>query len=413
MLGNHLPRQCGIATFTTASQRRARRASSPALDCFVLAMNDAGTRHAYPARVRFEIAEGDLASYRRAADFLNVNARRRASACSTSTASSAARPASHVLRAAARAAHADRHDAAHDPRPSRTRRSAASMDELARALGAARRDERARRRAAARGARRARPTRSTSSRTASRPCRRRPRSKDRLGVEGQHGHPDVRAALAGQGHRVRDRRAAGDPRALSRDASTSCSAPRIRTSRSAHGESLPPDARERARSGSASTASVIFHNRFVSQDELDRVPRRPPTSTSRRTSSPSRSPRARWPTRSASGKAVISTPYRYARELLADGRGVLVPWRDPGGDRARGRSSCSATTPSALALGARAAAHGRDMTWPAVARRYIESFERARARARRRGAGRRSRRRRSRSRPAEPARDQPRAPPRS
>ena len=36
-------------------------------------MNDAGRRHAYPSRVRFEIAEGDLGSYRRAADFLNVN----------------------------------------------------------------------------------------------------------------------------------------------------------------------------------------------------------------------------------------------------------------------------------------------------------------------------------------------------
>ena len=36
-------------------------------------MNDAGRRHAYPSRVRFEIAEGDIVSYRRAADFLNVN----------------------------------------------------------------------------------------------------------------------------------------------------------------------------------------------------------------------------------------------------------------------------------------------------------------------------------------------------
>jgi hypothetical protein len=36
-------------------------------------MNDAGKRYDYPARVRFEIAENELASYRLAADFLNVN----------------------------------------------------------------------------------------------------------------------------------------------------------------------------------------------------------------------------------------------------------------------------------------------------------------------------------------------------
>jgi hypothetical protein len=47
-------------------------AALPDADCFVLAMNDAARWHAYPPRVRFEIAEGDGASYRRAADFLNV-----------------------------------------------------------------------------------------------------------------------------------------------------------------------------------------------------------------------------------------------------------------------------------------------------------------------------------------------------
>jgi hypothetical protein len=75
------------------------------------------------------------------------------------------------------------------------------------------------------------------------------------------------------------------------------------------------------------------------------------------------------------GKAVVSTPYQYARELLADGRGVLVPWRD------------SAAIAAALerlgdsderrALGARAAEYGRDMGWPTVARQYVTSFERA------------------------------------
>ncbi|HXN33530.1 MAG TPA: glycosyltransferase family 4 protein, partial [Polyangiaceae bacterium] len=72
MLGNHMPRQCGIATFTT-DLTDAIAASFPAIDCFVIAMNDPGRHHVYPARVRFEIAESDIASYRRAADFLNVN----------------------------------------------------------------------------------------------------------------------------------------------------------------------------------------------------------------------------------------------------------------------------------------------------------------------------------------------------
>jgi glycosyltransferase involved in cell wall biosynthesis len=73
VLGNHAPRQCGIATFTT-DLSEAISSEFPGLDCFVLAMNDAGKSHAYPERVRFEIAENDLRSYRRAADFLNVNA---------------------------------------------------------------------------------------------------------------------------------------------------------------------------------------------------------------------------------------------------------------------------------------------------------------------------------------------------
>ncbi|MDB4936574.1 MAG: pimA 3, partial [Labilithrix sp.] len=73
MLGNHLPRQCGIATFTTDLSEAIER-EMPELDCFVLAMNDVGVRHAYPPRVRFEIPEGDVAAYRRAADFLNVSA---------------------------------------------------------------------------------------------------------------------------------------------------------------------------------------------------------------------------------------------------------------------------------------------------------------------------------------------------
>ena len=69
-LGNYLPRHCGIATFTT-DLAEAISAKYPDLGYAVVAMNDPGTRHAYGERVRFEIAESDFASYRRAADFLN------------------------------------------------------------------------------------------------------------------------------------------------------------------------------------------------------------------------------------------------------------------------------------------------------------------------------------------------------
>lgn len=72
LIGNHTPRQCGIATFT-ADLHLALQSRSPELDTFVVAMNDAGKRHAYPDAVRFEVAEADLAAYHRAADYLNMS----------------------------------------------------------------------------------------------------------------------------------------------------------------------------------------------------------------------------------------------------------------------------------------------------------------------------------------------------
>src|SRR5258708_32301160 len=71
-IGNYLPRQCGIATFTTdlceavAAEPRGAR-------CIALPVNDNESGYAYPSRVRFELAEKDIDSYRRAADFLNIN----------------------------------------------------------------------------------------------------------------------------------------------------------------------------------------------------------------------------------------------------------------------------------------------------------------------------------------------------
>src|SRR3984957_272425 len=70
-LGDYLPRKCGIATFTT-DLCRAVEAEFPALQCLVVPVDDILGGYEYPAEVRFEIAEQDLPSYLRAADFLNI-----------------------------------------------------------------------------------------------------------------------------------------------------------------------------------------------------------------------------------------------------------------------------------------------------------------------------------------------------
>jgi glycosyltransferase involved in cell wall biosynthesis len=71
VIGNHLPRQCGIATFT-ADLCNAITAEYGAVQLSVVAINDGQSSYLYPERVRFEIREDDLASYREAAEFLNA-----------------------------------------------------------------------------------------------------------------------------------------------------------------------------------------------------------------------------------------------------------------------------------------------------------------------------------------------------
>jgi glycosyltransferase involved in cell wall biosynthesis len=72
VVGNYLPRHCGIATFTT-DLCDAIHAEYGATELLALPVNDTEEGYTYPARVRFELSEDNLASYRQAADFLNFS----------------------------------------------------------------------------------------------------------------------------------------------------------------------------------------------------------------------------------------------------------------------------------------------------------------------------------------------------
>jgi len=71
IIGNSLPRRCGIATFTN-DLREAISASRPDLETCIVAMTDRGQTYDYPASVAFQIKDDDIDEYVRAAEFLNA-----------------------------------------------------------------------------------------------------------------------------------------------------------------------------------------------------------------------------------------------------------------------------------------------------------------------------------------------------
>lgn len=77
------------------------------------------------------------------------------------------------------------------------------------------------------------------------------------------------------------------------------------------------------------------------------------------------------------GKAIISTPYWHAKELLAEKRGIIVPFEDP---EAISRAVITLLENDAErhAMRKRAYLHSRGTTWPKTARAYMASFQRAR-----------------------------------
>ena len=122
---------------------------------------------------------------------------------------------------------------------------------------------------------------------------------------------------------------------------------------------------------------VIFHDRFVSPDEMaEFIGAADIYITPYRHEAQVVSGTLAYAL--GAGKAIISTPYWHAIELLDDGRGALVPFQDPG---AIARKTIELLTTPALrhAMRKRAYLFGRDMVWKKAAQGYMGSFARVRS----------------------------------
>lgn len=370
LLGNHLPRQCGIATFTT-HLADALASELPDADSFVLAMNDGGRRHSYPSRVRFEIAEGDLSSYRRAADFLNIN---QVDVLSVQHeygifGGNAGAHLLTLLRELRMPIVTTLHTVLSAPSPAQR----TVIEELARLSDRL-------------------VVMSTSGADLLRRVHGIPdgqidliphgiphvpidgASKDRLGVDGkivmltfgllsrdkgiEHVIDALPKILAVHPETVYIVLGATHPHVLEHEGEA------YRLMLENRGQQL------------GVAGSIIFHNRFVSQDELtDFLSATDIYITPYLQAEQITSGTLAYAV--GAGKAVISTPYIYARELLDEGRGVLVPWRDSDAI-AQEVITLVSDGDQRRAMCARAAAYGVGMSWSTVAGRYVDSFARAR-----------------------------------
>jgi len=368
ILGNHLPRRCGIATFTS-HLGAAISGAFPAIDCFVLAMNDRA--YDYPDEVRFSIDQGDLAAYRRAADFLNVNTvdvvcvqheygifGGRAGAHVLAMLRDLRMPIVTTLHTILRAPSAEQHAAL------------CEIAELSQRLVVM----------SAQGANLLRSVYDVSFSKIDFIPHGIPdvpadgaRSKHRLGVDGKFVILTFGLLSPDKGI---EQMIDALPAVLEQHPETvyivlGATHPHVKAE---HGETYRLMLEQRARMLGVD-ANIVFHDRFVSQDELTEF-----LSAADIYITPYRQPEQIVSGTLAyavgSGRAVVSTPYAYAQELLADGRGVLVPWNDPA---AIGRevTALLADDGRRAEMRARAADYGRGMLWPEVARQYVQRFEQA------------------------------------
>ena len=372
VIGNYLPRQCGIATFTT-DLCESLASEYPDLTVFALPVNDTEAGYAYPTRVRFELAEQDLASYRRAADFFNLN--NIDLVCLQHEYGIYGGPAgSHILtllRELRMPVVTTLHTILREPEPDYRR----VTDELARLSDRL----------------------IVMSKRGSEFLEEIygvPRAKIDLIPHGIIDVPFVDPAFFKDHFNVEGKNVLltfgllspnkgieyaiqALPEICARFPNTAymvlgATHPHLkRNEGEAYREQLQQLTRELG-----VEENVIFHDRFVSVEELVEflgvadiyvTPYLNPAQITSGTLAFA----------VGAGKAVISTPYWHAEELLADGRGRLVPFRDAAAI-AHETIDLLTNETERHALRKRAYMYGREMVWSMVARRYMRRFERAR-----------------------------------
>jgi glycosyltransferase involved in cell wall biosynthesis len=371
LAADYLPRQCGIATFTN-DLRTALAMAYPQTDFVVAAVNDNDEGYSYPDEVRFEWSEPDLDSYRRAADFINF---------SNSDAVSlqhefgiyGGQAGSHVLslvRDLRRPVVTTLHTILTDPAPAQHRVMTELAEESARLV-----------------------VMSEKGREILGDVYNVPEDKIDLIPHGIHDMPFVDPNFYKDHFGVEGRPMALTFGLLSRNKGienvlqampavidefpdfvyivVGATHPAVvRQEGESYRRSLERTARDLDLE-----RNVIFYNRFVELEELKEfigasdIYITPYLTENQITS-------GTLAYCFGAGKAVISTPYWHAAELLADERGILVPFEDP-----------AATSDAILALlrdetkrhGMRKQAYlmSRSMVWNEVAQRYMESFEAA------------------------------------
>jgi len=372
-IGNYLPRKCGIATFTTdLSEALAGEYENTSF--IALPVNDIDGGYQYPHRVRFELIEKDIESYRRAADFLNINNVDMVS-LQHEYGIFGGRAGSHILsllRELRMPIVTTFHTILKDPDPDQRR----VLEEIA----------------------------SLSDRLVVMSARGSEFLQDIYHVPAEkidfipHGIPDVpfedpsfhkdlfgvegKTVLLSFGllsaNKGIENVISALPEILVRHPKVvyiilGATHPQVlRTEGESYRLSLQWLAHEKGVEG-----NVIFYNRFVGHEELLQfisaadiyiTPYLDPAQITSGTLAYTL----------GAGKAVVSTPYWYAEEMLNDDRGKLVPFRDP---QALARQVIDLLDNEAdrHAMRKRAYLFGRNMIWPEVARLYMQSFERARA----------------------------------